>query len=122
MNTLLWAVQIILAIKFALMGYTHLFRTSQPQWQAGVRQIDAQARRGLKIGGICSGLGVGGLLLPAATGVLPWFTPLSAALLAVLMLRGIFFHRTCRTHPNVVPGLVLAALAVFVAYGRWMGY
>jgi hypothetical protein len=30
------------------------------------------------------------------------------------------FHVACRESPNIVVGLVLFALAAFVAYGRWV--
>ena len=122
MNNALWALQLILAIKFGLAAYSHLFRTEQPQWLAGVTKMGTQSRLGLRIGGICSVLGAVGLVLPAATGILPWLTPLAAALLALLMARGIFFHLRCRVRPNVLPGVVLALLSAFVAYGRWVGY
>ena len=119
MEKVWWALQIILAIKFVAAAYSHLFRTEQPQWLAGVQEMDRQARLGLRIGGICSLLGALGLILPVATGILPWLTPLAAALLALLMVRGIFFHRGCRVKPNIVPGVVLAVLAAVLAYGRW---
>ncbi len=119
MNNGLWVLQIILAIKFLLAAYTHLFRTRQSQWLAGVRKMDRQARLGLTTGGVFSVLGALGLILPAATGILPWLTPLAAALLGLLMVRGIVFHLRCRDRPNVVVGIVLVILCAIVAYGRW---
>jgi hypothetical protein len=65
-------------------------------------------------------LGAVGLILPAATGILTWLTPLAAALLALMMLLSIGFHVACRDTLNIVVGLVLFALAAFVAYGRWV--
>lgn len=64
-------------------------------------------------------LGALGLILPGVTGILPWLTPLAAALLAALTARGILFHRHCREEASDVPSLVLLALALFVAVGRW---
>jgi hypothetical protein len=69
---------------------------------------------------LCAILGGAGLILPAATGILTWLTPLAAALLAVMMLLAVGFHLACRETPKIVVGLVLFALAVFVAYGRWV--
>jgi hypothetical protein len=37
-----------------------------------------------------------------------------------MMLLGVGFHVACRETPNIVVGLVLFALAAFVAYGRWV--
>ena len=122
MNTVLWALQIILAIKFLSVAYTHLFQTDRPNWQPGLETMGARARLVLTVSSVFSALGAAGLILPAATGILPWLTPLAAALLAVLMLRGILFHVRCRARANVMPGVVLVLMAAFVAYGRWAGY
>ena len=60
-----------------------------------------------------------GLIVPAATGILPWLTPLAGAALAVVMLLAVGFHVTRRETPNIVTNLVLFAVAAFVAYARW---
>jgi hypothetical protein len=65
-------------------------------------------------------LGALGLILPAATGILPWLTPLAAAALALVMLLAASFHATRREYPNLTGNLVLLLVAAFVAYGRWV--
>jgi hypothetical protein len=65
------------------------------------------------------GLGGLGLVLPMATGVLPWLTPVAAALLPLLMALAIVFHVARRERRNIVVNVVLGAIAAFVAYGRW---
>jgi hypothetical protein len=116
MNTALWILQTVLAFKFLSTAYTHLFRTDQPQWRAGLEKMGARARLVLTVSGVCAAL----LILPAATGILPWLTPLAAALLALLMLRGVLFHVRCRAKPNVWAALVLIVLCAVVAYARWV--
>jgi hypothetical protein len=37
-----------------------------------------------------------------------------------MMLLAVGFHVACRETPNIVVGLILFALAAFVAYGRWV--
>jgi VIT1/CCC1 family predicted Fe2+/Mn2+ transporter len=118
-NTVLWIFQIALCLKFASVAYTHGFRTDQAKWQQGMQRFGAVARPLLTLIALCAFLGGLGLILPAATGVLPWLTPLAAALLAVMMLLAVGFHVACRETPNIVVGLVLFALAAFVSYGRW---
>jgi ABC-type transport system involved in cytochrome c biogenesis permease subunit len=120
MNTILWALQIILAIKFLSAAYTHVFQTDRPNWRPGIQKMGARARLVLTVSAVCSVLGAVGLILPAATGILPWLTPLAAALLALLMVRGIVFHLGCRDRANVVAGVVLVILSAIVAYGRWV--
>lgn len=70
--------------------------------------------------GVAEILGGVGLIAPAATGILPWLTPLAAAALALVMLLARGFHAMRREYPNIVNNLVLLAVAAFVAYGRWM--
>lgn len=57
---------------------------------------------------------------PAAAGMLAWLTPWSAALLALMMLLAAGFHTACRESPKTAVGLILFAVAAFVAYGRWV--
>jgi hypothetical protein len=119
MNILLWVLQIALAIKLITTAYTHGLRMDRAEMQRGTQRLGAAARPVLISVALDTLLGAIGLILPAATGVLTWLTPLSAAVLAGLMLAAIGFHVTCREQPRVVVGLVLFALAAFVAYGRW---
>jgi len=37
-----------------------------------------------------------------------------------MMLAGVGLHIACREGPIILVGLVLCALAAFVAYGRWV--
>jgi hypothetical protein len=120
MNAILWFLQIILALKFGTEAHMHLFRTGQPQWRAGLEKMGARTRLALMVSAVCADLGAIGLILPSATGILPWLTPLAAALLALLMLRGILFHVRCRAKPNIWAGIILIVLCALVAYGRWV--
>ena len=120
MNIVLWVLQVSLALKFMSVAYTHGIHPDPTKMQRGLQRLGAAARPlltlialGAFLGGIC-------LILPAAAGILTWLTPLSAALLALMMLVAIGFHVACRETPNVVVGIVLFVLAAFVAYGRWV--
>ena len=84
------------------------------QWMAGV------PKRLLTFIGLAEILGGIGLIVPAATGILPWLTPVAAAALALVMLLATGFHVQRREMPNIVTNLVLFAVAVFVAYGRFV--
>lgn len=120
MNIVLWALQIVLALKFVSVTYTHGLRPDEAKMQRGVQRLGAPARPLLTLIALCTFLGAVGLILPAATGIPTWLAPLSAALLALMMLLAIASHVACRESPKVVVGLVLFALAAFVAYGRWV--
>jgi hypothetical protein len=59
--------------------------------------------------------------VPAATGILPWLTPLAAAMLALVMVLAIAFHaRRPGEAPNIVINAVLGVVALVVAYGRFV--
>jgi hypothetical protein len=120
MNVVLWVLQIALAVKFVSVAYTHGLRPDQTKMQRGIQRLGAAARPLLALIAVCTFLGGVTLILPAATGILTWLTPWSAALLALMMLAAIGFHIACRESPNSLVGLVLFALAAFVAYGRWV--
>ena len=120
MNIFLWVLQVILAVKFVSVAYTHGFRRDKADMQRGIERMGAVARPLLTLAALGTVLGAVGLILPAAIRLLRWLVPLSAALLALMVLVGIGFHVICRERPKIVVGLVLFVLAAFVAYGRWM--
>lgn len=66
-------------------------------------------------------VGAIGLILPAATKILPILTPIAATALAVLMVFAVIFHlRRPGEMQNVVFNLVLGGIAAFIAYGRFV--
>ncbi len=120
MNIVLWALQVILALKFASVTYTHGLRPDPAKMERGIQRVGALARPLLILVGLGTFLGALGLILPAAIGVLPWLTPLSAAALALMMLCAIGFHLVCRERAKTIVAVVLFALAALLAYGRWV--
>ena len=117
----LWALQIILAIKFLATGYGHALGVTGPKWQRPLELTGPRAGLVLRVSAVFCLLGALGLILPGVTGILPWLTPLAAAGLVLLMVRGILFHLRCRPGASVLPSVVLLSLAGFVALGRgWL--
>jgi uncharacterized membrane protein YphA (DoxX/SURF4 family) len=114
----LWVLQIVVALLFASSGYTHWLAYERSKvrmkWLASVPRWSAS---GL---GILEFAGAIGLVLPAATHVAPWLTPLAALLLAVLMAFAIVFHLVRREYPNLAVNAVFGILAAVVAYGRYV--
>lgn len=120
MNIVLWATQIVLAIKLLTTTYTHGIRPDRAKMQRGVASLGAARQPLLILIAIAALLGGVGLILPAAIGDLAWLTPWCAAVISAMLLAATGFHLACRDKPNVAVSLVLAALAAFVAYGRWV--
>jgi protein-S-isoprenylcysteine O-methyltransferase Ste14 len=120
MNIVLWVLQAILGIKFISVAFTHGIRHDQTQMRQSIQKMGQIARPLLIVIAILTLLGSVGLIVPAAFGVLTWVTPLTAAILAALMLVSIVFHINCREKPNTIADIILFAIAAFVAYGRWV--
>lgn len=118
MNTTLWVIQIVLAVVFAGAGVGKL---TQPREKLVERMAWAEDFTDAQVKGIGAVelLGAIGLVLPAATGILTWLTPLAAAGLAVTMLLAALVHVRRKEMPFVAVNLVLAALAAFVAWQRF---
>ncbi len=119
MNIVLWIVQIILGIKLVTASVTHGLQQSKPTMQEAA-QIMGRAARPLHVAtALLTLLGTLGLLLPGLLHTAPWLTPLSALLVAILLLLSIFFHVRSRQQPKIFVSVVLFVFAVFIAYGRW---
>ncbi|MCB9763901.1 MAG: DoxX family protein [Alphaproteobacteria bacterium] len=69
--------------------------------------------------GLAEVLGGIGLLLPWVTGIVPMLTPIAAVCLTLLMAGAVKTHLDLK-EPVGAP-LVLAALGVFIAIGRFSG-
>ncbi len=117
MNIALWVVAVILAVAFLGAGVMHAFRYEQARRQfAWVRDT---AKGLVTFIGVAELLGALGLILPAATGILPWLTPVAAVGLAVIVALAVLFHLSRHEYPNIGMPLILLLLAAFVAYGRF---
>lgn len=119
-SLVLWVLQVFLALAFIGAGAGHAFGYDRMSTQPRMSWMAAVGRRQMQTIGILEILGAIGLVLPAATGILPWLTPLAASALAVLMLFAIVFHlRRPGEGQNVVLNAVLGGLATAIAIGRF---
>lgn len=120
-NLLLWIGQILLALAFLGVGYTHTLGFDQASTRPGMTWLAAVGRDRMRIIGILEILGAVGLILPAATGILPWLTPTAASALAVLMVLAIVLHaRRPGEGRNIVLNAILGVIAALAAYGRFV--
>jgi hypothetical protein len=120
MNIVLWVIQIILAIKLITVSYTHGIRQNQPTMQAAIQKMGKLPQPLLQIIAVCTFIGCIGLMLPGILGLSTRITPVTAAILSILLLISIFFHIKCREKPNIFVSVILFAFAAFIAYGRWV--
>lgn len=117
-NIGLWVAQIALAGMFLMAGSMKL--TSSPADMAAMGMLWAENSPValIRFIGISEVLGGLGLILPAATRIMPDLTKLAALGLAVIMVLASGVH-IVRGEFEVVPmNAILFALAVFVIWGR----
>jgi hypothetical protein len=69
--------------------------------------------------GITEVLGALGLVLPMATGILPWLTPLAGVGLAIIVLLAAGFHLRADERLNALETVLWASIAAVIAIGRW---
>ncbi len=114
MNTVLWIVQVLLALLFVFAGGTKLVLPI-----AEMTKEIAMPGAFLRFIGVAELLGGLGLVLPGLTGIRPGLTPLAAAGLVIIMIGAtVVTLSTGGVGAAVVPFVVGIAL-VFVGYTRW---
>ncbi len=121
MNATLWITQGLLALAFIYSGVLKSTQTKERMiavGQTGVRPFSLPV---IRFTAICELLAVVGLILPWSTGIARVLTPLAAVGLAVLMVLAGNVHARQHEPRNVATNVVLLALCIFVAVGRFAG-
>ncbi len=114
MNRALWVGQILLALAFLGAGGPKLLT---PAADLAVQFEGFPAGFGRLVGTL-EVAGAVGVVAPAATGILPALTPAAAGGLAAIMVGAACTHLLRAEYVQMLPALLLLALALFVAYGR----
>lgn len=121
MTIVLWVLQALLA---ALFGAAGVMKSVQPKEKLAknlpwVEDFSANTVRFIGVVEILAALG---LILPAATRVAPILTPVAAVGLAVVMVLAAITHGRRKEMSGIITNVVLLALAVVVAWGRFGPY
>jgi putative oxidoreductase len=120
LHVTLWIAQALLAFFFGIAGFMKLTQplanlASQMPWTTAV---PAGLVRFIGLSELAGALG---LILPAATRIRPGLTPLAAVGIVTIMGMAAGFHLS-RGELYMLPmNLILGALAVFAAWGRFTG-
>ncbi|MBN2146896.1 MAG: DoxX family protein [Anaerolineales bacterium] len=117
MHGLEWVFSTVLVAAFFIMGLIRVFRYEKARdlfpWVRAVPRGLAQVIGAAEI------LGALGLILPAATNIYPWLTPLAAVALAVLMVLAAGFNILRQEKEEAGLSLLLLIMLALVAYLRW---
>ncbi|MEU4222897.1 DoxX family protein [Nonomuraea sp. NPDC026600] len=116
MDVVLWILQGLLAVAFLGSG---VMKLTQPKdkFKARMPYVEDFSQQQIRAIGAVELLGALGLVLPWATGIAPILTPLAAVGLGITMIAAAEVHR--RRKENFAVNLVLLAMAVIVAVGRF---
>ena len=119
MNVTLWIVQGMLAVVFLVVGFMKLI---QPKEKLAERMpfVEDFSPATIKMIGVAEVLGAIGIVLPVLTGILPWLTPFAAVGLGVNQVGAALTHLRRREYRTIIINAILLAMAVFVAYGRFV--
>ncbi|TCM40437.1 DoxX family protein [Kribbella sp. VKM Ac-2568] len=115
LHVVLWTAQGFLALFFLAGGVPKVVGRGIDRWTGFADLPRAQ----VILVGVAEVLAAVGLVLPKATGTLPWLTPLAAIGLAVIGLMAAGFHVRANEHLNVLETSLLACIGAAIAIGRW---
>jgi hypothetical protein len=116
----LWVAQALLALAFLGAG---VMKTTAPlaELQAKMPWVNGALGGLVRFIGTAELFGAVGLVLPAATRIKPWLTPLAAVGLLTVMVLASLTHAARGEFPMLGVNAVLGGLAAFVAWGRFRG-
>lgn len=114
----LWVAQGLLALAFGMSGFMKLSMPISELAANGMSFVNVYEPMTVRFIGITEILAAIGLILPSALRILPKLTPIAAIGLSIVMVLATQYHVT-HNEPSV-PTIVLLAIALFVAWGRWM--
>jgi hypothetical protein len=121
MNVTLWTLQVLWGVSFSITGFGKVFFYNPVLWNRALHQVpwfSAVPHDLMIFIGVCEFLGGIGLILPAATGIKPILTPISAAALALVMVLATGFHIARAEYVFVALNVVLAVVSAYIAYQR----
>jgi uncharacterized membrane protein YphA (DoxX/SURF4 family) len=121
-DVVLWIVAGVLAAVFLGSGLSKLAQPRKKIVDSGMGWAEDFSDGAVKAIGALEVLGALGLILPAVFDVAPVLVPIAAVGLALVMAGAAVVHARRKETPMVVANLVLLALAVFVAWGRFGPY
>jgi len=120
MNVALWVVTALLALVYLAAGGTKLVKERERLADnPNFGYVNDFSDGAIKAIGGAEVLGAVGLIVPWLIGIAPVLTPIAAVGLAVLQVGALVVHGRRREFKSWPANLVLLALAVFVAVGRF---
>ena len=122
MNIALWIAAGLLGVVTLVSGAIKIF-SSREQLEKNMEWVKDSKMGFVRLVALLEILGAFGVILPGAIGVSPALVPWAAMGLALIMAGAIVLHiQRGEGLKATIPAIVLLALAVFVAWGRFGAY
>jgi uncharacterized membrane protein YphA (DoxX/SURF4 family) len=119
LNIGLWVAQALLAALYLMAGWMKLTQPIDALAAMSMAWAPTMPEPFVRFVGLMEVLGAIGLILPAATRILPFLTPLAALGLTIVQVAAIILHAVRGETAMSLPlNLVLLALSLFVLWGR----
>jgi len=122
MNTLLWILQIVLALVFAGAGLVIMVKSRAGLSKMFGDWVDNIPPSLLKLLGLAEFAAAVGLVLPPLVGVLPVLTALAAVGVVIVMIGAVVIHVGRTDYPGLAMNVIIAAMAGLVAWARFGPY
>lgn len=117
-NIGLWLAQVVLAAVYVMAGFMKLTQPIDALVASGMSYAGDYPELLTRFIGTMEVLGALGIILPAATRIMPRLTPLAALGFSIIQILAIGLHFS-RSEFQVLPvNLVLLAPSLFVLWGR----
>lgn len=119
MHIALWAMTALLSFAFLAAGMMKIVQPKPVLAENGMGFVETVDGTTVKAIGVVEVLGALGLVLPAALDIAPVLVPLAAVGVAIVMVGAIVVHARRGERQPIVANVVLLALALVVAWGRF---
>lgn len=122
MKIVLWFCQGLLAVVFLVIGGAMAFLPLPDLLTRGLAMVEHTPAVLVRSVGAAEVLGAAGLVLPGMLRRWPTLTPLAALALALMMALAVSAHLMTGAVAGMELPMVLGALSLLVAWGRWCGW
>jgi uncharacterized membrane protein YphA (DoxX/SURF4 family) len=122
MNTIIWILQGLIALMFAMAGFMKLSKPKEELGKLGrMAWVSDVSSSNIKLIGSLEILAAIGLIVPQVTGIQSWLTPVAALGLAFIMIGALVLHyRRGDGKQAILPTVMLLLIVAFIAYGRFV--
>jgi hypothetical protein len=119
MNIALWIIAGLLAAAFLASGALKMLQPKEKLLASGANFLEGFSPASIKVIGALEALAAVGLILPAALDIVPVLVPLAAVGLVLMVVGAIVVQLRRHESQAMVANVVVIALAVLVAWGRF---